>query len=226
MPTGCRIGCRSCRRIRRAICTRFPPKLTKRQVGLHAEVLRATARHLGGGDDAWPVLITEVGATRRNCSRDLHGLCDWVMTADRNAGIEYFDSPAALPEVYNAYVIDCVPERDDLGFMQLITSTANLDEVVGLLDVALGEMGLSASPRNCRFLLDALKAVSGRLALRLASSGTTTQQMIAIALVQHHCRRAEPDDPVWPCLKTGFLVPVDDVPELFQGHRDRGRTVQ
>ncbi len=144
------------------------------------------------------------------------------MTADRNAGLEYFDSPVALPEVYDAYIIDCVPERDDLGFMQLITSTASLDEVVGLLDAALGEMGLSASPRNCRFLLDALKAVSGRLALRLAGEGTTTQEMIAIALVQHHCRRAEPADPVWPCLRTGFLVPVDDVPELFRAPERRG----
>lgn len=199
----------------------FKAKLTKRQVGLHAEILRATARHLGGGDDAWPVLITEVGAAQDELLRDLHGLCDWVMTADRNAGLEYFDSPAALPEVYDAYIIDCVPERDDLGFMQLITSTASLDEVVGLLDAALGEMGLSASPRNCRFLLDALKAVSGRLALRLAGEGTTTQEMIAIALVQHHCRRAEPADPVWPCLRTGFLVPVDDVPELFRAPQRR-----
>ncbi len=200
----------------------FTDKLTKRQVGLHAEVLRATARHLGGGDDAWPVLITEVGEDQAELLRDLHGLCDWVMTADRNAGLEYFDSPSALPEVYHAYIIDCVPERDDLGFMQLITSTASLDEVIALLDTALGEMGLSASPRNCRFLLDALKAVSGRLALRLAGEGTTTQEMIAIALVQDHCRRAEPANPVWPCLNSGFLVPVDDVPELFRSPKQSG----
>jgi hypothetical protein len=138
------------------------------------------------------------------------------MTADRNAGMEYFDSPHELPTVYDAYVIDCVPERDDLGFMQLITSTSNLDEVVGLLDTALGDMGLSASPRNCRSLLDALKAVSGRLALRLAGAGTTTQQMIAIALVQGQCSRAAVDHPVWPALAEGFLIPVDDVPELFR----------
>jgi hypothetical protein len=194
----------------------FPPKLTKRQVDLHSKVLRATARHLGGGDAAWPVLITEVSPEQADLLADLHHLCDWVMTADRNAGMEYFDSPHELPTVYDAYVIDCVPERDDLGFMQLITSTSNLDEVVGLLDTALGDMGLSASPRNCRSLLDALKAVSGRLALRLAGAGTTTQQMIAIALVQGQCSRAAVDHPVWPALAEGFLIPVDDVPELFR----------
>ena len=194
----------------------FTSKLTRRQVGLHALILRATARHLGGREDAWPVLVTEVSPDQAHLLEDLHGLCDWVMTADRNAGIEYFDSPRALPAVYDAYIIDCVPERDDLGFMQLITSTSSFEEVRGLLDGALAEMGLSASPGNCAFLLDALKAVSGRLALRLAGEGTTTQQMIAIALVQHHCRIAPPADPVWPSLASGFLVPVDDVPELFR----------
>lgn len=198
----------------------FTRKLTRRQVGLHALILRATARHLGGGDDAWPVLVTEVSPEQAHLLEDLHGLCDWVMTADRNAGIEYFDSPQALPAVYEAYIIDCVPERDDLGFMQLITSTSSFDEVRGLLDEALAEMGLSASPRNCAFLLDALKAVSGRLALRLAGEGTTTQQTIAIALVQHHCRNAPAADPVWPSLEKGFLVPVDDVPELFHPPKD------
>ena len=162
------------------------------------------------------MLITEVSPEQADLLADLHHLCDWVMTADRHAGMEYFDSPRELPTVYDAYVIDCVAERDDLGFMQLITSTSNLDEVVGLLDTALGEMGLSASPRNCRSLLDALKAVSGRLALRLAGAGTTTQQMIAIALVQGQCSRAAVDYPVWPALAEGFLIPVDDVPELFR----------
>jgi hypothetical protein len=196
--------------------------LTKRQVGLHAQILRATARHLGGGTDDWPVLVTDVSAEQADLLQDLHGLCDWVVTADRNAGIEYFDSPRDLPRVYDSYIIDCVPERDDLGFMQLITSTSSFDEVVNLLDGALGEMGLSASPRNCAYLLEALKAVSGRLALRLAGTGSAAQEMIAVALTQRHCARATSDDAAWLPLSEGFLVPLDDVPELF---REPGKAV-
>ncbi|AUB81216.1 hypothetical protein [Candidatus Thiodictyon syntrophicum] len=79
--------------------------------------------------------------------------------------------------------------------MQLITSTSSFDEVVNLLDGALGEMGLSASPRNCTYLLDALKAVSGRLALRLAGAGNAVQEMIAVALAQRNCARAGGDVP-------------------------------
>jgi len=190
--------------------------LTKRQVALHSRVLRATARHLGGGANDWPVLVTEVSADQADLLQHLHGLCDWVVTADRNAGIEYFDSPRELPRVYERYIIDCVPERDDLGFMQLITSTSSFDEVENLLDSALGEMGLSASPPNCTYLLDALKAVSGRLALRLAGTGSAAQEMIAVALVQRHCARAAADDSAWPSLTDGFLIPLDDIPEFFR----------
>ncbi|HDR8925992.1 TPA: ATP-binding protein [Burkholderia vietnamiensis] len=193
--------------------------LTKRQIGLHAQILRATVEHLGGGAEDWPVLMTEVSPDQTDLLQELHGLCDWVITADRNAGIEYFDSPDDLPRVYESYIIDCVPERNDLGFMQLITSTSSFDEVVNLLDGGLGEMGLSASPRNCRFLLDALKAVSGRLALRLAGAGNAVQEMIALALAYSHCAKASEGEEIWLPLKEGFFIPLDDVPELFREPR-------
>ena len=112
------------------------------------------------------MLKTEISRDKSDSLRDLHRLCDWVVTLDRNAGIEYFDSPKDNRSVYDAYVIDCVPEREDLGCLQLITSTANLDEVRNLLDGALDQMGLSRSRRNAEFLLEHLKALSGRFAIR------------------------------------------------------------
>lgn len=195
--------------------------LTVRQTGLHNTLLRAVVRHLGGGPEDWPVLLTEVNTDQADLLKNLHHLCDWVITADRNAGLEYFDSPRDLPLVYDAYIIDCVPERDDLGFLQLITSTSSFDEVRHLLDGALSEMGLSASQRNCEFLLNALRAVSGRLALRLAGLGHTPQEMIAVALVHRHCAQAGDTDKVWLPLEEGFFIPLDDVPELF---REPGKT--
>ncbi|KOR30061.1 hypothetical protein TI04_07105 [Achromatium sp. WMS2] len=118
--------------------------LTIRQVRLHNILLDLTVQHLGGtvGTD-WPVLITEVNAKRSLLLQNLHALCDWVITADRNAGVEYFDSPQGLPKLYDAYVIDCAPERDDLGFLQLITSTNRLEEIADLLGTILKAM---ASP--------------------------------------------------------------------------------
>ena len=55
---------------------------------------------------------TEISRKKADSLRDLHRLCDWVVTLDRNAGIEYFDSPRDDRDIYDAYVIDCVPERE------------------------------------------------------------------------------------------------------------------
>lgn len=195
--------------------------LTERLIKIQNALLRATARHLGGKIGDWPVLLTEISENEDTLLKNLHRLCDWVITADRNAGMEYFDSPNDLPELYKAYIVDCVPERDDLGFLQLITSTSRFDEVVSLLDKILGEMGLSASPRNCEFLLDALKGISGRLALRLSGNGNAAQEMIALALAHSHCKSAEKDDEIWKPLSQGFWVPLDDVAELLDPEKSQ-----
>lgn len=192
------------------------PVLSSRLVKSHKAVLGAVARWLGGGRASWPVLMTCVSPDLEELFGKLHQQCDWVITADRNAGVEYFDSPEALNKVYDAYLIDCVPEREDLGFLQLITSTACLEEVTGIFAEALGGMGLSSSPTNCSFLLNALKALSGRLALRLAGSGMVVQEMIALALTQSHCIDPNSDHSKWPSLSEGFFVPLDDVPDLLK----------
>lgn len=150
----------------------------------------------------------------------LHRLCDWVVTVDRNAGVEYFDSPRETPAVYDAYLIDAVPERDDLGCLQMITSTAHFDEVRHLLDQTLALMGLSGSMRNCEYLLRQLKGLSGRLAMRLAAGGDDLpakrvgSELVALSLVRAHCLDAETESECWLPLSSGFLVPLDDVRDL------------
>src|SRR5262249_46635793 len=139
---------------------------SERVLKLQAACARAAARHCGGGPAAWPVLETSIPLETRRLIDPLHDTTDWVVTADRNACIEYFDSPNIAPAVYDKLVIDAVPERGDLNALKLVTSTSNIEEVRNLLDAALGEMGLSSSERNCRFLLQHLKALSGRLAIR------------------------------------------------------------
>ena len=161
------------------------------------------------------MLKTEISREKEDSLRDLHRLCDWVVTLDRNAGIEYFDSPREDRDIYDAYVIDCVPEREDLGCLQLITSTANLDEVRNLLDGALDQMGLSRSRRNAEFLLEHLKALSGRFAIRLTGHRPATSELIALAVSHANCRRASASGDCWVSLDDGFIIPVDDVRDLL-----------
>ena len=187
---------------------------TERLERLDLALRNAVVRHLGSGNGV-PVLRTEVSPEKANSLEELHRLCDWVITLDRNAGIEYFDSPRKNKSIYDAYVIDCVPEREDLGCLQLITSTSNLEEVRGLLDGALDQMGLSRSRRNAEFLMAHLKALSGRLAIRLTGNRPPTSELIALAVAHASCRRTEHGGDCWTALDDGFLVPVDDIPELL-----------
>ena len=208
---------------RNAVCTpmegeKHPERRrhTETLARLQAAIASAVALHVGTGVDGQrPILQTEITQEKDKDLRDLHRLCDWVVTLDRNAGIEYFDSPTDNKDVYDAYVIDCVPEREDLGCLQLITSTANLDEVRGLLDDALDQMGLSRSRRNAEFLLKNLKALSGRLAIRLTGQKPATSELIALAVSHANCFGAKADDACWVSLHDGFVVPVDDVLDLL-----------
>ena len=180
----------------------------------------ATSRATGF-EGGWPILLTEPSADDMEMIGRLHQLCDWVITVDRNAGIEYFDSPHEAEAIFDAYVIDAVPERDDLGCLQLITSTAHFDEVRRLLDDTLALMGLSGSARNCTFLLGQLKALSGRLAMRLAASAggsvasSVGAELVALALARKKCLDSDVSDPCWPSLRRGFFIPLDDVRDLL-----------
>jgi DNA polymerase III delta prime subunit len=187
---------------------------TERLVRLQQAIRRCVARSIST-DDLPPILRTEISPEKAHSLRELHRLCDWVITLDRNAGIEYFDSPRNNKEIYDAYVIDCVPEREDMGCLQLITSTSNLEEVRTLLDGALDQMGLSRSRRNAEFLMEHLKALSGRLAIRLTGQKAPTSELIALALCHANCRKAPGEGDCWTPLTAGFLIPVDDVLDLI-----------
>lgn len=186
---------------------------TDRLVRLQQAIQRSVARSIGGGD--LPTLRTEISPEKAHSLGELHRLCDWVITLDRNAGVEYFDSPKDNKDIYDAYVIDCVPEREDLGCLQLITSTSNLEEVRNLLDLALDQMGLSRSRRNAEFLMEHLKALSGRLAIRLTGQKAPPSELIALALCHANCRYAPGSSDCWVSLESGFIIPVDDVRDLL-----------
>ena len=194
---------------------------TKRLEDLQFAIQGTVARHVGAVNGELPVLYTEVSREKEDGLAELHRLCDWVITLDRNAGIEYFDSPRDNQTIYDAYVIDCVPEREDLGCLQLITSTSNLEEVRVLFDGALDQMGLSRSRRNAEFLLEHLKALSGRLAIRLTGDKPPTSELIALAVSQANCQQAQETDPCWVSLERGFIVPVDDVRDLLPPWTDK-----
>lgn len=190
-------------------------KYSDRLLNLHSAILRGVTFNLNGSEDDWPALRTDISPEKEESLKNLHHLSDWVITVDRNAGIEYFDSPKEAHGIYDAYIIDCVPERQQMGHAQLVTSTKRLEEVTNLLEDALETMALSFSLRNCEFLLSQLKALSGHLAMRLANKGVQSGELIALALVHANCIQAKSEDSTWFPLSEGFFIPLDDVLELL-----------
>ena len=190
---------------------------TENLANLQNAIQGAVARHIGA-KNARPVLRTEISDNKADSLRQLHRLCDWVITLDRNAGIEYFDSPRGNREIYDAYVIDCVPEREDLGCLQLVTSTSNLEEIHNLVDASLHQLGLGRSHWNAKFLLEHLKSLSGRLAIRLAGNKPPTPELVALAVSHANCQQAPALDDCWVSLEKGFIIPVDDIRDLLLRH--------
>lgn len=186
---------------------------TERLTRLQDAIQRAVARHMDA-EGKLPTLRTEISADKEKSLGELHSLCDWVITLDRNAGIEYFDSPQDNKHIYDAYVIDCVPEREDLGCLQLITSTNNLEDMQALLDDVLKQMGI-ASGRNAAFLIQHLKALSGQFTLRLSGSKAATAQLVALAASYANCRQPSASSDCWLSLERGFLIPIDEVHDLL-----------
>lgn len=195
------------------------PVYTDRLVKIHQAVLHAVAAQAAGqtsleGPKLQPTIRVDLTADDREALAKLHRWSDWVVTVDRHLAVEYFDSPRDEPQAYETYVIDCAPERDDLGSIQMITSTSDVEEVRGLLDEALGRLMLSSSRRNCEQLLDHLKSLSGRLAVQLTDPELKSGELIALALTHAECRAAAAGDPAWLPLSDGFFVPLDDVRDL------------
>ena len=156
---------------------------SERLVRLQQAIQRSVARNTGQ-EGGLPTLRTEISTHKAHSLRELHRLCDWVITLDRDAGLEYFDSPRDNKDIYDAYVIDSVPERQDLGCLQLITSTSNLEEVRNLLDGALDQMGLSQSRRNAEFSTGAPQGPK-RAISHSSHRGKGTHR-------RTHCPRAKP----------------------------------
>jgi len=189
-------------------------RLTDRLLRLQFLMNDAAVRSLGEDPKAvWPALTTFLDHDSLGLLETLHQTSDWVVTFDRNVGFEYFDNPKEYRETYDVYIIDCVPERGDFNSLQMVTSTIHVDEVLFLLDRMLNELDLSKSVRHGRKVLDHLKMVSGRLAMRLSGRGQVAQEAVGLAMLIDHCQtqREEP----WLSFRDGVLVPLDELPEFF-----------
>ena len=126
-----------------------------------------------------PVIKLALDTEDRAILHQVHEVSDWVFTLDRNMGIEFFDHGGlkGRPD----YLIDHSPDIASLGHRLTITSRS-VAELEAMLRPVLEQYRLKAEGRHSIAILDQLRSLSGRLALKLISSSTQRAEALGLAL--------------------------------------------
>lgn len=129
---------------------------------------------------ARPVVALSLSADERAMLHQVHEVSDWVLTIDRNLGIEFFDHRrhATRPD----YLIDHSPDMASAMSHRLAITSRSVAELESLLIPILGEYGLPNTGRHALVMLDQLRSLSGRLALKLLSSSSQRAEAMGLAL--------------------------------------------
>ncbi len=187
-------------------------QFTTELLTLHQTFLQLTASLAEGAGSAGilPSLRLDVDPEATRLLTLLHDRSDWVITVDRHFGVEYYDDPSNVNTARNAerYLLDYAPEfMEGMGHRMIVT-TGWRDEVADVLTRGLEEMALASDAGSCRLVLDALKAVSGRLALRLVRDTPQEKEAISLAILVEYLRHKGE-------LADAFLIPIDAHPEFL-----------
>jgi hypothetical protein len=159
-----------------------------------------------------PTIQLELSDVDKHLINHIHERSDWVFTIDRNFGIEYFDNPRTGGGAVRSYLIDYSPEFLDGVGHRLIISTFWLSEIEGIISDGLKKMGIPGTGFHATQILDVLKSISGRLALKLINNPKDAKEIIGLALTRLLLQESG-------ALKTGILIPVDSHIDLFAEHK-------
>ena len=185
---------------------------------LPARISAATATVARSMPDfaARPIIRLVLGPDRRALVSEVHDASDWVFTVDRNMGIEFFDhgGRSDRPD----YLIDYTPSSAPQHGHRLVISSRSLDELKAIIGPVLREYGLAADERHAAVVLDQLRSLSGRLALKLVSSPTARAEALGLALarmfLEYH-----------GALRNQIVVPLDAHVELFHTAKSQAEAI-
>jgi DNA phosphorothioation-dependent restriction protein DptH len=157
--------------------------------------------------NARPVVLLSLKADDRALLHQVHEFSDWVLTIDRNLGIEFFDHRRhrTRPD----YLIDHSPDfANALGHRLAITSRS-VTELEALLAPILMDYGLPSGPKHAVSLLEQLRSLSGRLALKLLSSPTQRAEALGLALSRLYLEHQQ-------VFENQIVVPLDAHLDLYR----------
>lgn len=161
-----------------------------------------------------PTIQLELSQQDKHILTQIHECSDWVFTIDRNFGIEYFDNPADANPNLKSYLIDYTPEFMDGVGHRLIVSTGWLNEIEKLIEDGLRKINIPTSSFRAVKILDIIKSVSGKLALKLINNPNNVREIIGLAIT----RLALEKDGL---LENAVLIPVDTHIDIFAQNKRR-----
>lgn len=153
-----------------------------------------------------PIIHLELDPDERALISEVHDASDWVFTIDRNMGIEFFDHGGRRDRP--DYLIDYTPSGVPEHGHRLVISSRSLAELEAILRPVLQQYGLDAEGRQAILILEQLRSLSGRLALKLISSPTARAEALGMALARLYLEYQG-------ALRDQIVVPLDAHLELF-----------
>lgn len=142
-----------------------------------------------------------------------HHVSTWVLTLDPHLGLDYFDEPRRGDRP--GFLLDFTPEFLASGGRQLLLTTRIDDEVAHLMAPAVAKLDLDDASAGAPMLLEALRSLSGRLALRLLSSPSQVSGALGMALARLFLE-------AYGLLDNSIVIPLDAHPELVDSSYDKG----
>ena len=137
-----------------------------------------------------------------------HAVSTWVVTVDSNLGLDYFDSAGTPTRA--GYLLDFTPEFVSISERRLLLTTRTVDEVVRLMTPVLEDLGLDPEGVGPQLLIEALRSLSGRLALKLLSTPSQVRGALGMALSRLFME-------AYGLLSDNLVIPLDAHPELASG---------
>ncbi len=129
-----------------------------------------------------PIVALSLTTEQRQLIHYIHDVSDWVVTIDRNIGVEFFDhgGKSDRPD----YLIDYTPAFSPGSGHRLIITSRALLELTTTLGAFLAAHDFPAQQATATLILEQLRALSGRVALKLISAPTRQQEAFGLALAR------------------------------------------
>ena len=124
------------------------------------------------------MLALQLDAEAQGLLRQVHDVSDRVITIDRHLGVEFFDTPTAGQDV--GYLLDFAPEFLQEERQRIVLTTRNTHEIEGVLSPMLCGYGIVLRPGDEVMVLEGLRSLSGRLALRLEGSVSRAKEVVGL----------------------------------------------